>query len=255
MKSKQLKTTLATITEKCFVDKKTLLKLNGSESLSEDYKKHHGFDPCLSCNCNNFDCVFSDDDKFYYKLEHFCNSQLMMTEIGLGELSGTKKQRYINRLKPIVRLSDEKGLIHSPVVYSPQLDKNSFLQVSTMTSGNLSEILIDPHVIPYTDIESCKSPLYVQADSLIGRLKGSIQNITIVDIIDLLSSFTKSIHLKAYKLYISILNCKHIIFSQVKKPKRPIKGTLTWSDDGKLRLYNGKEWLIIQTELDINEKT
>ncbi len=255
MSSKQLKTTLATITEKCFVDNNALLRLNGSESLSYEYKRHHGFDPCLSCQCNDFECVFSEDDKFYYRLEHFSNSSLTMTEIGIGELSGSKKQRYIKRIQPIVRLSDNKGLIHSPTFYSPDLDENSFLQISTMTSGNLSEILLDPHVIPYTDGEACRSPLYVQTDSLIGRLKGNIQNITIEDIIDLLTSFTKSIHLKAYKIYISMLNCKCIVFSQVKKPKRPIKGTLTWSDDGNLRLYNGKAWLLIQTELEMNEKT
>ena len=250
--TKRLRTTNATILERCFIDEHAKLTLEGSEKLSEDYKQHHGFDPCLSCKCNEFHCAFTSEDKFFYRLDHFHDKgKLVVSEIGIGTLSDDK--RTIDRLSIITRLSGEGEVIPAKAPYIARMhDVNEYMQIGTFTSGNLSELFVDPHVLVVGDREGLAKPLYVDKHSLLGRMTDEVTNISNMDLWNILCSFSKSLHLKAFSLYVRMLNVKAIAFSPMKRSKRTLKGTLYVDDQtNELSYYDGKHThTIVMTRKD-----
>lgn len=250
--SHKLRTTNATILERCYINDHAKLTLEGSEKLSEDYKQHHGFDPCLSCNCNEFHCAFSSEDKFYYRLDHFHDKgKRVASEIGIGTLSDDKK--YIDRLSIITRLSGDGELVPTKSPYIARMhDANEYMQIGTFTSGNLSELFIDPHVVAIGDTGGMASPLYVDKYSILGRMEDQVTNISKSDLWNILCSFSKSLHLKAYSLYVRMLNAKAVVFSPSKLTRRTLKGTLYVDDQtNELSYYDGKHThTIVMTRKD-----
>ena len=251
-KQLRLRTTNATILERCFIDDHAKLTLEGSEKLSEDYKQHHGFDPCLSCKCNEFHCAFTSEDKFYYRLDHFHEKgKLIASEIGIGTLSDNK--RNIERLNIITRLSGEGELIPAKAPYIARMhDVNEYMQIGTFTSGNLSELFVDPNVIAIGDREGLKTPLYVYDNCVVGRETDEVTNLNNGNLWNILCSFSKALHLKAYSLYVRMLNTKGVVFSPAKLSKRTLKGTLYVDDQtNELSYYDGKHThTIVMTRKD-----
>lgn len=248
--TKNLKNTNATILERCYIDAKAKLRLEGSEKLTDDYKRHHGFDPCLSCSCNEFRCVFSEDEKFYYKLDHYLDSSVVASEIGIASLCEDDQGYYIDRLNIVTRISGEGEVIPTNKPYLTHVKDNirEYLQISTFTSGNVTELLIDPHTLVYTDIDGVRQPLYVNENSVVGREGLEVTSLDKSSLWNILCSFTKALHMKAYSLYVRMLNTKAVVFSPAKPSKRTLKGSIILDDDKGLCFYDGKHWHTIVME-------
>lgn len=246
--SHKLRTTNATILERCFINDHAKLTLEGSEKLSEEYKQHHGFDPCLSCKCNEFRCAFTHEDKFYYRLDHFHDKgKLIASEIGIGALS--EDETHIDRLYIITRLSSDGEVIPTKSPYLQRMHDNSeYMQISTFTSGNVTELLVDPHTLIHTDIDGVRQPLYVDDNCVVGREELGVTSLDKSSLWNILCSFSKALHLKAYSLYVRLLNTKALVFSPSKPSKRTLKGSIILDEDKGLCFYDGKHWYTIVME-------
>lgn len=256
MNKKKLKTTRNVISELCSIDSDSRnLCLLGCEPLRDQYISYRKFDPCFSCSCNEFSCSFSSEDKFLYKLQHFSKESPIYSEIGIGELVSSNGSTCIKRLSTILSNSDD-GIIPSPPFYTPRaVGSSEYLEVSPYYPSNGLELLIDPNTILFTTSDGVPSPLYVDKNSVILRMEDSIQSASIndffVSILECFLSFSKSINLKASKLFCSILNCNQLVFSKKKKQSKPPRGTICWdAEDEMLKFYNGKSWMVINMVQD-----
>lgn len=256
---KKLKTTNQTIAEKCDIDPRTnRIILLGCEPLCLDIEKHFKFNPRFNCTCNNFSTTFDDNDYFYYELTHYEDDRTHYRELGLGSLELTGSTYYIKRTHVLAGITED-GNIPNPSPYVPSpLDGDSYTHVEAYRVSGVSEVFVDPHVIPYSNSSRTISPLYVDENSIIGRLKDNIQSLGSADLISIISNFSKSITLKAYKLYAKMLNCSSLVLSISKQSKKPPRGTLIWSEkDRLLKFYDGNSWkrLVWTEDEDINENT
>ena len=256
MSSKKLKTTRNVIAELCSINSDIrYVCLLGCESLRKEYIAYKKFDPCFSCSCNEFSCSFSCDDKFLYKLQHFSSDSIVYTEIGIGELSENNGSACIKRLSTIVAYSED-GLVPSPPLYQAKTSSDTeYLEISPYYPSNGLELLIDPNTMLFTTSDGVPSPLYVDKNSVILRMEDSIQSASIndffVSILECFLSFSKSINLKASKLFCSILNCNQLVLSKKKKQSKPPRGTICWdAEDEMLKFYNGKSWMVINMVQD-----
>lgn len=259
MIQKKLKTTNVTIVEKCHIGKDKELVLEGCESLGQEYKKSRGFDPCFSCDCNNFSSTFDTEDKFFYSLAHYRGEESLYTEIGIATILS---DNTLLRNTIYYGISKRKGLLPNPSAYYPEdLQEGDYLEVSNYRNNNILDFFIDPHLIVTSDSHCCPTPLYIDQNSVLGRYEGNIQSISFssllsTNLLDLLTSFTKSINLKAHKLYCKMFNCSSIVLSKSKSNRKPPKGTIIWDDkDDLLKFYNGKVWNVIQTNPYKDEQT
>ena len=247
-----LKTTNNLIVEKAYFTDNSSLLLTGCEGVCSDIKKYQNFDPQFTCGCNEFASAFKEEDKFFYRLEHYNANDLIHTEVGIGHLKG----KLLNRLSSY--FSIQKGeVIRSPSFYDIVLSDSDYIHVSNYVITNALELMIDKNVIPYTNDEVLFSSLHVDKNSVIGRGDKDIQSIpfsTFISpshIISLLSSFTNSISLKARKLYCKTLNCSSLVVSLSSKARKPPKGTLIVDkEDNKLKLFDGNNWNILVTQKD-----
>ena len=252
MKKRKLKIPKQPTYESCLIESKTL-RLLGCEALCGSYINNLGFNPCFSCDCNNFSCNFSSDDIFYYKLEHYKKDKVIHSEVGLGQLITNNSEYYIERLHSIFSEDTNGTVVYSANFYKTNPSSNDeYLQVTNYTPTDFRQYLLSPHSIVISDSDSHSSPICIDDDSLIGRNKEDITSISIQSIceasLSYISSFKKSIHLSAHKLYCKILNCDSIVISKKSLAKKAPMGTISWdSSDNKLKFYNGKEWLNIQT--------
>jgi len=259
MLQKKLKTTIVTIVEKCRIGDNKQLVLEGCEPLSQEYKRSRGFDPCFTCDCNNFSSNFDTEDKFFYSLEHYRGQESLYTEIGIANILN---DNILNRDTTYYAISKRKGLLSNPAPYFPEeLQDGDYLEVSNYRNTNILDFFVDPHFVVVSDSNCCPTPLHLNQESVLGRHEGDIQSISIssllsTNFIDLLTSFTKSINLKSYKLYCKMFNCSSIVLSKSKSRPKPPKGTIIWDDkDNLLKFYNGKVWNAIQTNPCIDEQT
>lgn len=252
MKKMKLKIPKQPIYESCLIESKKL-RLLGCEALCSSYIANLGFNPCFSCDCNNFSCNFSSDDVFYYKLEHYKKDTVLHSEIGLGNLVLNNSEYYLERIQTILSKDINGDVVFSGNFYktNPSSD-DEYLQLTNYTPTDFRQYLLSPYSIIISDKDSYSLPLSIDNYSLIGREKEEITSISIQSIcntaLEYISSFKKSIHLSAYKLYCKILNCDSIVLSKKPLEKKAPMGTISWdSSDNKLKFYNGKEWLNIQT--------
>lgn len=257
---KKLKTKRVQVAEKCnFVDDSNLLHLLGCEVLCSDLRSHQKIDPSFTCDCNNFSVNFSTEDKFYYQLEHYKSRELLYTEIGLGELITKDLEFYIDRKVAMLYIVNGQEPSIGGLFYKvDELDADEYLHVKNLPPSRALEILIDPHVMLGTGSDGCPSPIYVEDNSFIGRIGGDIQSFPLTSIISpetILSTFSslkKSLSTQAYKFYCRLLNCKSLVISPSKKPKRSPKGSIVFDEnDLCLKIFDGNTWKVIQT----NEET
>lgn len=259
VQTKRLKTTNQTIAEKCDIDPRTgMVILLGCENLCFDIEKHFKYNPRFKCTCNNFSTEFGEDDFFYYELSHYDGSRVAYKELGLGNIELLGSTYVVKRTNVLAGITDDGNIPHPNPYIPPPIGENSYVHIEAFRTSNVSEVFIDPHVMAFSNDNSTVSPLYVEKNSIVGRLKDNIQSMHNNDIVSLISDFTKSITLKAYKLYAKILNCSSLVLSVNKQAKKPPRGTLIWSDkDRLLKFYDGKSWktLVWTDDEVINENT
>ena len=153
--------------------------------------------------------------------------------------------------------------LFSPRFYTPQnITDSDFFEVSSRPLLSFNELFIQPHSISYSNSDCCPSLLSVDEDSLIGRTNGEIASIPISHIssqdqtISHISTFTKSILMKAYKLYVRILNCSIIVFSPHSDKSKAVQGSLIWdSNTNQLKFHDKVGWRVLKLGDYDEEKT
>ena len=230
MTVKPLKTVQVSVCESCkFVDNSSSLKLLGTEKASEQVLKYTTQNLQLTQKDNSFFNNFDQDCCFYYQLWHFDGRNVLISEVGIGELQEVEGTRVINRKFALYNQTGENEVSPNPAFYTgvPQ-GEHEYLQVAHYPIQNAMQLFLNEHSIPYSSSNG-PLPLIVEPNSLVGRLDGEIQNINITD---LLTKQKKSVVVKSSKL-----------------PSKPAKGTLVIdSSDDKLKIYNGKVWRTIKYE-------
>lgn len=252
---KRLKTTNRTIAEKCEIElSNNKIRLLGCEDLCKDIEKHFKFNPSFSCTCNNFSTEFGEGDFFYYELCHYQNDKVFYKELGLGNLVVSGNTYYIERINILAGIKEHANIPNPAPYYPKSIDGDSYTHVEAYRISGVAELFVDPHVIAYSNSDRVISPLYVEENSVVGRTAQGIQCLFEDDLISILSKFTKSIILKAHKLYVKTINCSSLVFSITKQTKKPPKGTLIWSEeDGLLKFFDGKTWKILIWKYDEDE--
>lgn len=248
-----LKTTNNLIIEKGYFSEDSSLLLTGCEGVCSDLKKYQNFDPGFTCACNEFKSVFTEDDKFFYRLEHYKANDLLYTEVGIGHI----KNNNLIRLHTYFGIDVDKDILNSPSLYSVPLYDSEYLHISNYVINNPLELMVDSNVITYSNMYGAASPLYVEENSLIGRSDEGIQSLPFSsfinkdNILSLLSSIKTTISLKATKLYCKTFNCSSLVVSLSNKTKKPPKGTVILDKaDNKLKLFDGSNWNVLVTQKD-----
>ena len=167
------------------------IKLIGCECLCDcdDHKIISGFIKEHNCcdKKNSFKKVFGFNHKFYYKIEKFDQSNVASYEVGIGYLEKNDKDIVLKRHQPLF-FSTEKGLNPCPsfaghIKFHCECDHH-LLIVSNYFPDNYLQILADPHCIIASIDKHFPSPVYIDKNSVIGRLQDSIQSINIQSLLN-----------------------------------------------------------------------
>jgi len=167
--------------------------------------------------------------RFYYRLERFDGNKPLCGEAGLGRLLDSPEGIVLERTFPFT-FADENGStsnINVPqTVLCDNWNTSSKILISSMFPERYQEVTIDPHVIVYTDVNSPFNPLYVKENSLIGRIKGSIRNISFTEL------FKK----------VTQLSLTQLVLTAPKKPKE-VEGSIVYDSKTKsLKFFDGEVW-------------
>lgn len=179
---------------------------------------------------------FDVDDKFFYILERYDGGEkLSLGESGMGCLEQVGKEILFVRAQPM-QWSSPDGEVTN--VTTPQqaltddvTEHTTFMLVSIYPQ-NVRDILIDPHVIPVCQGDAIVSPLHVDADSLVGRLKQGLVSISLTDIFKKITS----------------LSLTQLTLKSSKKPKNT-EGSIVYDSTSKcLKFFDGTQWRKISYE-------
>tara|TARA_B100001778_G_scaffold290726_1_gene260379 strand:+ start:1194 stop:1916 length:723 start_codon:yes stop_codon:yes gene_type:complete len=168
-------------------------------------------------------------NRFYYRLERFDATTVLCSEMGIGMLFKTEEGVALKRSQPMLWL-DEKGegteVVIPQTIMFDNYNASSKLLITSVIPTQFGDVTIDPNVIVYSD-ENCRyNPLYVKENSLVGRFKSSIRNITFTEL------FKK----------VTQLSLTQLILTTPKKPKE-VEGSIVYDDKTKsLKFFDGEVW-------------
>jgi len=178
----------------------------------------------------------TDNDKFFYILERYDGGEkLSLGESGMGYLEKVGEDILFVRAQPMQWSPSDGEVTH---VTTPQqaltedvTEHTTFMLVSVYPQ-NVRDILIDSHVIPVCQNDAIVSPLHVEAESLVGRLKEGLVSISLKDIFKKITS----------------LSLTQLTLKSSKKPKNT-EGSIVYDSTSKcLKLFDGTQWRKISYE-------
>lgn len=165
----------------------TDIKLLGCECLCECDKNLSDFIKQNSCcsKKNSFKKIFGFDTKFYYKIEKHEHSNVVKYEVGIGYIEKDGKDTILKRIQPLY--FSENGQSPCPSFAGCSQFKcdceHQVVVVSNYFPDNYLQVLPDAHCIIASIDKHLPSPVYVEKNSVIGRLDGDIQSIPLNQII------------------------------------------------------------------------
>lgn len=237
-----IKTSKNNSSEACSIDKNKIILL-GTEKLNTYYLKHNKFSPSYTDRINSFLSNFICGEDIFYSLKHLSSGQILYAEFGVATL----REGYIERKYTLygVYFKDNASVVDRPRIYLNQDNsEEEILEVSSYLPTTIPELLQSPNSIIVSNENGHAVSFELEDDSIVGSSDGEIKNIPISSLD--ISSITKSIKLKAHKLFCSIIEAKTFVIKKISKPKRPIIGSIIVdSDDGLLKYYDGKTWNVI----------
>ena len=205
------------------------LLIDNSESPLEFVKSQH-IDAGLPDDAwSNLEKEVGTKYRFYYRLERFDAQKPLCGEAGIGKLIDTPKGLALERTFPLT-FANEDGATSSinvpQTIVCDNWNPSSKILISCMFPERYQDVTIDPHVIVYSDINSPYNPLYVNENSLVGRIKSSIRNISFTEL------FKK----------ITQLSLTQLILTTPKKPKE-VEGSIVYDSKTKsLKFFDGEVW-------------
>jgi len=229
MKTKPLKTTQAQVLENCLIDPETPdLILEGFEKANESYLRYNSQNLKLDDN-NTFHTYFSDPCCFYYQLMHLDGSKTLLVEVGVGELFKKEDRWVIERKYCMYNQTATDDITPQPAFYRGVLNgEYEYYQVSHYPISNALQLFLNENSVPFSGSNGPTS-LLLEQDTVLGRRDKDIQAIKIQDLLKQPN--------------------KAVVVPTKAAPKKPAKGALIIdSKDGKLKLYNGKDWKVLLYE-------
>ena len=172
---------------------------------------------------------FGTQHFFYYRLERFDNNTPLCGELGIGRLLDTPQGLTLQRTFPHVA-ADENGAtsnINVPqTVMTDSWNDSSRICITCAFPEAFVDVALHPNVIVYSSEICPYNPLYVKENSLVGRIKSSIRNISFTEL------FKK----------ITQLSLTQLILTTPKKPKE-VEGSIVYDNKTKsLKFFNGEVW-------------
>lgn len=157
------------------------IKLLGCDCLCEHDKQLSDFIKYNSCcsKQNSFKKIFGFDTKFYYKIEKHEHSNVVKYEVGIGYIEKDGKDTILKRIQPLY--FSENGQAPCPSFAGCSQFKcecdHQVLVISNYFPDNYLQVLPDAHCIIASIDKHLPSPVYVDKQSVIGRLDGDIQSL------------------------------------------------------------------------------
>lgn len=172
---------------------------------------------------------FGTKARFHYRVERYDNNTALCGEMGFGRLIETPKGLALERTRPVA-FADQNSSMTRVTIPQTNLIENyndsSKLLVTCMFPERYEDIALDPHTLMYTDENSPFNPLYVKENSLVGRFKSSIRNISFTEL------FKK----------VTQLSLTQLILTTPKKPKE-VEGSIVYDSKTKsLKFFDGEVW-------------
>jgi hypothetical protein len=197
---------------------------------------------------HSFKSIFGLDHKFYYIINKYKNKDIVNIEVGIGYLIEQDDKVLLRRFKPMAFKQPNCNIV--PVntavdVFRPQ-GSDEYIIVSSYAPTLLTELLIDPNCTIASSKECPINVIEIENNSVLGRLDGDIQSLSLNNIsdrtIDLLSSYTKQLVLSCSQLDVKKIKTSSL---QLKPSNRPQskEGTLIYNEKNKtIEYYDGSQW-------------
>jgi hypothetical protein len=168
------------------------------------------------CDKNNcFKSVFGFDSKFYYKVEKYCNGEVLNYEVGLGYLIKDKKKTILVRFLPLYHGSKtETDCPSFDVCENFVCENNQSIIVTNFAPNHFNQILADENCLIVSIDKFLSAPLYVEKNTIVGRVNGAIEAIPV-----------------------------NLLFNQMLK-----------FEDNNVKFYNGERWITLQEKIDEDTK-
>lgn len=224
------------------------LILCGTESACEllEQFKHQREKP--TSEQHSFKSIFGLDCKFYYVLNKYKNKEILNIEVGIGYLIEQDDKVLLRRYRPMAFKQPNSNIVpvkNAVDVFRPQAE-DEYLIVNSYAPTLLTELLVDPNCVVASSEECPINVIKIENNSVLGRLDGDIQSLSLKDIsdktIDLLSSHTKQLVLSCSQIDIKKIKTSSL---QLKPSNRPPskEGTLTYNEKSKtMEYYDGSQW-------------
>ncbi len=229
MKTKPLKTTQAQVLETCDIAQDTGdLILRGYEEANENFLKYNSQNLNLD-EKNTFHTYFDEECCFYYQLLQLDGADTTFMEVGVGELARKEDRYVIERKYCLFNQTSENEMTPQPAFYKGMLQGDyQYYQVSHYPISNALQLFLNENSVPCSQPTGPTS-VVLEPNTVLGRTD---KNIEAINIKDLLKQPNKA-----------------VVVPTKAAPKKPAKGALIIdSKDGKLKLYNGKEWKVLLYE-------
>lgn len=190
---------------------------------------------------------FGLDHRFYYKIDLIESKEtpnIICSELGTGFLVSHDNELFLHRSQPVSFIEPDKDPtpIKSPQSQIHFCAEDNLLLITSLFPDNIFDCIGDPHSIIYSNEFFKANPLFVDNESLIGRLKEDITSIPITyivnEVVKKIQSITKKIVLKTKQLYLN-----QLVLQDYDKAE-DIEGSIIYDKKEKcLKLFNGKDWV------------
>jgi hypothetical protein len=214
----KLKTTNKIVLEQAIQHKDNLIELVGCKNLCEcDIVIDNLVKQNKICDKKNtFAKNFGFNSKFYYKISHRKNLEYLSCEIGLGYLEKKEDRIYLKRISTVLAIENNQlintyGSAHN---FKCDCHEEGMLLISSYNPVDMMHLLIDKNCIISSIEAGVASPVYVNKNSIVGRLNGNVESISIPSLLNQIIKY----------------------------------------EDGKVKFYNGSRWINLVEEKDENTK-
>ena len=198
------------------------LVLLGTEALATYLSDVH--ERNLRSSEHSFVAVYGIDQHFYYKIERISNGVPCVYEVGVGTVTQSEGNIILERTHPILyKYKDEEPRLLLNQTPPPFFkDKDDIIIVSSYIPSSLAEALPSAHTIVTSSAPHCPQPVEIQENSLLGRLDGDVESLSIEKLPAVAPTFDSV------------------------RDAPEIKGSIIFDNEWNvLKYYNGKEWIQI----------
>lgn len=146
-----------------------------------DFVKHNK----ICSKGNSFLKLFGLNTKFYYRIEVQNCGILVSYEIGMGYLEKVEDKIYLKRNRPFFYSIDNLPAVPSndvPVKFI--LNDHDYIVVSNYTPMTYLELLPDPNCIISSIDSFSPTTVYVNKNSILGRLDKNVESISIPSLLN-----------------------------------------------------------------------